>query len=94
MSGPNDLRADERPVPALIALCLMVVLIFAFAGCGNDAEVSGRDTGSAEKINMPDGFDTVATKCSHGNRVYVNQTGSGNAGGIAVVPHDPTCPPR
>lgn len=84
----------------LIAVTAIGVL--ALAGCGansklteflQDADVAGRNTAPADVLNFPDGFANVATKCDHGNRVYVSRTSdSGSTGrGIAVVPNDPTC---
>ena len=40
---------------------------------------------------MPDGFSNAATKCDHGNRVYVIYHGDNPYGTISVVPQDPTC---
>lgn len=67
---------------------------FGAAGCGsNDADVSGRDHAPAEAINFPDHFSSVATKCNHGNRVYVADHGSRSSPStVAVVAHDPSCP--
>lgn len=45
----------------------------------------------ADTITMPDGFSNAATKCDHGNRVYVLYHGDSPYGSIAVVPDDPTC---
>jgi hypothetical protein len=72
-------------------------LTLFLSGCGkaaepfNDAPVSGENTGAAEKINMPDGFSNVATKCDHGNRIYVAFHGDSAYAAIAVVPNDPSC---
>lgn len=45
----------------------------------------------ADIIEMPDGFNNVATKCDHGNRIYVSFHGDGSYGFIAAVPHAPGC---
>jgi len=69
----------------------------SLAACGTasetfkDADVAATNDGSAETINMPDGFSNVATKCDHGNRVYTIYHASGDYGAIAVVPQDPSC---
>ena len=69
----------------------------SLTGCkGNewnqDAPVSSRDRSPAEAYDMPDGFSNFASKCDlHGNRVYILFHNSSSYGGIAVVPHDPTC---
>lgn len=62
------------------------------AGCANDAPVSSRDIGPAEKVNMPDHFATVATKCNHGNRIYQTSHGGNSSSAIAIVPNDESCP--
>lgn len=57
-----------------------------------DAPRSGTsNTEPADTITMPDGFSNVATKCDHGNRVYVAFHGDSPYAAIAVVPNDPTC---
>lgn len=45
----------------------------------------------ADTITFPDGFSNVATKCDHGNRVYVVFKSDAAYGSVAVVPKDPTC---
>lgn len=56
-----------------------------------DAPTGQRNTVPADLINMPDGYSNVATKCDHGNRIYVAFKGDDNRAAIAVVPADPTC---
>lgn len=46
---------------------------------------------AADVIEMPDGFSNAATKCDHGNRVYVIFKEDATYGSIAVVPNDRTC---
>jgi hypothetical protein len=64
-------------------------------GCAgqNDATVTHRDNSGAEKLNMPDKFDTIANKCDgHGGRVYESQNhGDTKASGLSSR-IDPTCP--
>ena len=81
-----------------VKLTLVVTaLTLTLSGCGklvepyNDANVSGQNRGAAEVVNMPDGFSNVATKCDHGNRIYVAYHGNSAYAAIAVVPSDPTC---
>lgn len=71
----------------------LAVSAIGLAACGaNDASVSGRDHAPAEAINFPDHFSSVATKCNHGNRVYVADHGDGgNPSAVAVIAHDPSC---
>lgn len=45
----------------------------------------------ADLIRMPDGFSNAATKCDHGNRLYVAYHGDASYASIFVVPADPTC---
>lgn len=45
----------------------------------------------ADIIEAPDGFSNVATKCDHGNRLYVAYHGDNKYAAVAVVPADPTC---
>lgn len=72
--------------------------LFALAGCAKyaepfkDAPRSRVDNGApADLIRFPDGFSNAATKCDHGNRVYVAYHGDSAYGAIAVVPADPSC---
>lgn len=82
-------------IVALAASGAFVALLLN--GCGkalepfNDAPVTGQNKSPAEIVNMPDGFSNVATKCDHGNRIYVAFHGDNAYGAIAVVPNDPTC---
>lgn len=82
------------------ALAAAVVLTLLVSGCGakgkepfKDAPRSGTsNTGPADTITMPDGFSNLATKCDHGNRIYVAFHGDQRQGvAITVVPADPTC---
>ena len=80
---------------ALIALAVVAALVVA--GCAkitepfNDAPVSHQIGGPAEVGSMPDGFNNVATKCDHGNRLYISYHGDGSYGFGFAVPRDPTC---
>jgi hypothetical protein len=80
-----------------IAAAVCVVLAAgALSGCKatepfNDAPVASHNKAPAEVLNMPDGFSNVATKCDHGNRVYVVFHGDNAYGSVAVVANDPTC---
>lgn len=57
-----------------------------------DANRSGvTNNAPADTVTMPDGFSNVATKCDHGNRVYVAFHGDSPYASIFVVPQDPTC---
>jgi hypothetical protein len=57
-----------------------------------DAPRSGTtNSDPADVIEMPDGFNNMATKCDHGNRVYSTYHADATYGSIAVAPHDPSC---
>lgn len=83
---------------ALTVLAVVILALLA-AGCGNKALQPFQDaprtgvvnTRPADIIDMPDGFNNVATKCDHGNRLYVSYHNDAAYGFIAVVPHDTTC---
>ena len=88
----------KRPTRAFAAT-LAVVALLVLAGCSEkhtepfkDAPRSGQDNGKpADLIRMPDGFSNAATKCDHGNRLYIAYHGDSAYASIAVVPADPTC---
>lgn len=74
-----------------------VALIVLLTGCGKAAEPF-KDAPRGETNNdpadvgrMPDGFSNYATKCDHGNRVYVVFKSDNAYGSIAVVPNAPDC---
>lgn len=80
---------------AIAALIAAVVL--AAGGCAKyaepfkDAPRSTVDNGQpADLIRFPDGFSNAATKCDHGNRIYVAYHGDSPYAAIAVVPADPS----
>jgi hypothetical protein len=83
--------------PTIAATALVAVALLALPGCGkalepyNDAPVAAQNKTPAEVVNMPDGFSNVATKCDHGNRLYVAFKGDGNRAAVAVVANDPSC---
>ena len=87
----------QLTISAVVFACIIAAL--ALAGCGNkftqpfqDAPRTGVvNSQPADIIDMPDGFNNVATKCDHGNRLYVSYHGDGSYGFIATVAHDPTC---
>jgi len=81
----------------VIAVVLVSAISASAAGCTKltepyrDAPRGVQNTGSADTITMPDGFSNVATKCDHGNRIYVVYHGDNVYAAIAVVSQDPTC---
>ena len=84
---------------ALWGAAVVAVLVAFLAACGagkitepfQDAERGQSNTAPADTITFPDGFSNVATKCDHGNRVYVVFHGDGLYGSLAVVPNDKSC---
>ena len=81
-----------------IAAAGLALVVLSLAGCSKftepfkDAPRSGVDNGQpADLIRMPDGFSNAATKCDHGNRIYISYHGDAASAAIAVVPADPTC---
>lgn len=97
----SRLRRDPGLGGILFLLTLLmatIIVILSLAACGKaaepyqDAPVGTRNTDSADVINMPDGYSNVATKCDHGNRVYVVFHNNNAYGSVAVVAKDPTCP--
>jgi hypothetical protein len=67
-------------------------------GCGEkyaepykDAPRGATNDSKADLITFPDGFNNVATKCDHGNRVYVTYHNDAPYGSITVVPNAKGC---
>lgn len=92
----KNLGAWKRVSFVLVVLALAVTI----GGCGKmrekvkDAPMNDQldNTGVATRVVMPDGYSNVATKCDHGNRIYVAFHGDSPYTAIAIVPGDPTCP--
>jgi hypothetical protein len=91
-------RPKKLATAVTIAAALAALVFTSAASCSEkrqDAGVSGRNTGPADVINMPDGYSNVASKCEGPNRVYVIYHGSFDDpkpyGSIAVVANDPRC---
>ena len=80
-------------------LLLLAVPLVLLTGCTQkslerfrDAPRSGTTNRTpADIIEMPDGFSNLATKCDHGNRIYVAYKGNDNRASIGVVPGDASC---
>lgn len=83
----------------VIGVVAVVALSASLTACGDKATEPFKDAPrsgttnheAADIIQMPDGFSNMATKCDHGNRVYVVYKGDENRAALAVVPQDPTC---
>jgi hypothetical protein len=86
---------------AVVSAAIAVFIVAGGAtGCesNQDAGVGNRNTGSADLINMPDGFSNVAHKCDGPNMVYVIYHGNYSEGpkaygSVSVVANDPRCAP-
>jgi hypothetical protein len=95
--------ADERPTALFLrasGVVVTVATVGALVSCGaqgkytepyNDSDRGQTNSGPADVLTFPDGFNNVATKCDHGNRVYVIYHSDGAYGGVAVAPNDPSC---
>lgn len=76
---------------------IALLSVVGLSSCGKmsepfqDADRNASNTSSADTGTMPDGFSNYATKCDHGNRVYVLFHGNETYGSIAVVPQDASC---
>jgi hypothetical protein len=99
MSLSNRSRNLPYTLVGLAAMAIAIIVIaLTLTSCGKatepfrDAGVGTTNTANADTITMPDGFSNVATKCDHGNRVYVIYHNNNAYGSVAVVPKDPTCP--
>lgn len=69
----------------------VVLLGLLVAACGVDtnAEVGGRDTGTANVINMPRGWSNIAYKCDgHGHMVFASDHGDSFSSSVAVIADD------
>jgi len=82
----------------LTALAVAAIAALSLTGCAGkasepfkDAPEGQRNNSAADTMTFPDGFSNVATKCDHGNRVYVAFKGDKPYGALAVVPNDPSC---
>jgi hypothetical protein len=80
-----------------IVLAAVLAVGLSVGGCSKfneqfkDAPRSGVDNGEpADLIRMPDGFSNAATKCDHGNRLYIAYHGDDGYASIFAVPQDPT----
>ena len=80
-----------------ITTAVLLTGALSLAGCAKmtepykDAKRGANNDSSADTISFPDGFSNVATKCDHGNRVYVLYHADNPYGGLAVVPNAEDC---
>lgn len=91
-------RQHHRTAAKVIMLvALIMVIAIILAACGKvaepfkDAPRGNTNDAPADTVTFPDGFSNAATKCDHGNRVYVLYHADAAYGSIAVVPGDPSC---
>jgi ABC-type amino acid transport substrate-binding protein len=85
----------------LLAAAGTALLALTLAGCTDkaaepfkDAPRAATNSGAADIVTMPDGFNNVASKCDGPNRIYTTYHGDSPYGSIAVVPGDPRCTGR
>lgn len=84
---------------AVVALVAVAVLFGLTACFGNKATQPWNDSPRTSVVNstpadviaMPDGFNNLATKCDHGNRIYVSYHSDGSYGFAFGIANDPTC---
>ena len=90
---------NGRRYRRLASATLLVLTAGVLAGCGlekaqepfQDAPRGTSNQEPADTVTFPDGFSNVATKCDHGNRLYVAFKGDAAYGSVTVVADDPTC---
>lgn len=89
---------NSNRIATIVTAAVIGVSALALGGCDKltepfkDAPRSDvTNSQPADVIEMPDGFNNLASKCDHGNRLYVTYHGDGAYGSVSVVPHDPTC---
>jgi hypothetical protein len=83
----------------VVGASVAALLVGLLAGCGDKHTEPFKDgprsnvvnTKPADIIEAPDGFSNLATKCDHGNRLYIAYKGDDNRAAVTVVPGDPTC---
>jgi hypothetical protein len=81
----------------ILTIAVVAALLLVASGCAKgqepfkDAERNDTNNEPADTITFPDGFSNVATKCDHGNRVYVIFKQDSAYGSIAVVPNAEGC---
>lgn len=91
-------HSPRRRVTKIALVASAAAAALALASCGmkasepfRDADRGATNSAPADVIEMPDGFSNLATKCDHGNRIYVIFKGDDLYGSIAVSPQDPSC---
>jgi hypothetical protein len=85
-----------KRIAATFLLALAAVLLMA--GCGDKFQQPFKDAPRTTQVNdqpaevifMPDGFNNLATKCDHGQRIWVSYHGDSSYGFGFAAP-DPAC---
>jgi hypothetical protein len=80
------------------AILLAIAAVLLIVGCGNKFGQPFKDSPRTTQVNdqpaeiiyMPDGFNNLATKCDHGQRIYVSYHGDSSYGFGFAAP-DPAC---
>lgn len=89
----------NNPGYLIITVIFLVIFVVILSSCGvskqeepfKDAKRGVTNSTPADTIEMPDGFSNVATKCDHGNRIYVIFKSDSSYGSVAVVPNAEDC---
>lgn len=84
----RPITISPRAQRIIIAVAAILAALWLVAACGNkftqpfqDApRANPTNTAPAQIIEMPDGFNNLATKCDHGYRIWVSYHGDGGYG--------------
>lgn len=93
----SRIEGNATLIKKITAALAAIVLVLSMGACSKmsepfkDADRGSTNDGPADTLTFPDGFSNAATKCDHGNRVYVLFKQDKAYGAIAVVPGDPSC---
>lgn len=84
-------RVTAASLAAMLAIASLTACSAKMQEPFKDAPRGATNSGPADTITMPDGFNNVAAKCDGPNRVYVTYHGDEPYGSVAVVANDPRC---
>lgn len=93
------INITRRTAVLILAALAALAFVVTVAGCSNKAQqpfndaprTATQNSGPAQIIAMPDGFNNAASKCDGPNRVYTLYHGDSSYGSMAVVANDPRC---
>jgi hypothetical protein len=89
---------SNKVVFGLLGIATGIVVLASGCDLGDKASQPFQDAGrtgtinkeKADIIEMPDGFNNLATKCDHGKRIYVSYHGD-SAYGFGFAVDDAAC---